>query len=177
MSRNIMQDINLTVTFGTILMMGDSMRKMSASIENVHMWVFALLFCLLRLKMFADDHAHFAKFDNSTSARFGFLFGLLSWLLFYASATALPDFAAACLWMIAGLAVSTLWILWSMITAEPHKERRYWLVTNIIYIGILSAFYAAAPHLPLFPCALALIATFTLFTDYVKSKSFANLTE
>jgi hypothetical protein len=134
---SVIQAINLTMAFATIMALENSIRLLYF-MPDMHGWALVFFFILMRLKFFADDHIYFATMENTAENRAGLLLGIFSWIFLFIAALSLPQIALAATWLMVGVGVSTIWIIFAILQKGATQEQRLWLLTNLLY---LLAFY------------------------------------
>lgn len=101
--------------------------------------VFGLFLFILRLKFWYDDEQYFSdiqsgKLIKTNKFYFGFLLGLISWIIWCFAFLFVKDIELSSLLMFYALLISTIWIFISMLHSAKYREQIPWIFFNIIYL-------------------------------------------
>lgn len=108
----------------------------------------------LRIKFWVDDEAYFedvekGKLEGGVPFYFGFLLGILSWVIWLFAGFYIKDIELSSLIMAATLTPSTFWIVATMVRKGAYEEQILWLFFNVFYvIGFILVFFTRASWNP-----------------------------
>jgi hypothetical protein len=182
----VTQSINASTMVATLVAASNSMGKFGDLPESWPCWLLALFVVLLRVKFFADDHAHFERVAENPSVfnRLGLLCAIIAWVAFIGSAGMLGDYKVAGLWLMYVFVACNLWILIGLYREQQvaDKPKHAWEWVNAAYTVLLGLIVAAEPLAAIWMISEKLLLVFaflalfiTLIGDFIGSKSLAKL--
>jgi len=141
---NVFQAFNngLAVGFIAAFLAGIAHSQLPLRARSASFVLFGIFLCLIRLKIFLDDHKYFQTAATRTRHfKIGFVVGVISWILWGLAALFIGSLEDS--YFLAGTAilVSSIWIAVVAIRSGAYREQYVWFGTNAAYVLLLWALY------------------------------------
>jgi len=105
---------------------------------DLNVILLAVLFIMIRAKFWFDDEAYLedvgsGKLPGGLSFSFGMLLAVLSWIAWCFAGFYIKDVETSALILVVAFALSTFWIVASMVMRGAYAEQIPWLFFNCLY--------------------------------------------
>jgi hypothetical protein len=137
---NVFQAFNNALAGGFIaaLLAGVTRSQVPLQDRSASFMLFGVFLCLIRLKIFFDDHKYFqtARTKNA-HFKIGFVVGVSSWILWGFAALSVSSLQDSYFLAGAAILLSSIWIAVVAIRSGAYREQYIWMATNASYVLLL----------------------------------------